>query len=139
MLCLSFGCSPPPQHAQWISRTDLQRKLNCCHTKIAVVTKTTPPSQSILTPGQPVLALNLQCEARIAQSEVCWGVRWRGVVDGPCSTGSDGRKQVCKCVGLAVLRGAALWIQPSSEPPVDGIFPLELTWFLTPFPTNSFR
>ena len=26
-----------------------------------------------------------------------------------------------------------------SEPPVQGIFPLELTWFLTPFPKASFR
>ena len=27
-------------------------------------------------------------------------------------------------------------VPPSSEPPVEGIFPLELTWVLTPFPTT---
>ena len=42
------------------------------------------------------------------------------------------------CVGLAVLPDAASRVWTSSEPPVDGIFPLELTLFLTPFPQNSF-
>ena len=28
-------------------------------------------------------------------------------------------------------------VQPSSVPPEEGIFPLELTWVLTPFPKNS--
>ena len=32
---------------------------------------------------------------------------------------------------------AALQVQPSSEPPVEGIFPLELSWVLAPFPKNS--
>ena len=32
-----------------------------------------------------------------------------------------------------VLRCAASRVPPSSEPPVEGIFPLELTWVLTPF------
>ena len=40
-------------------------------------------------------------------------------------------------VGLAVPRNAAPQVWHSSEPAVEGIFPLELTWFLTPFPQNS--
>ena len=46
-----------------------------------------------------------------------------------------------QCVGLTVLLDAALWVQSSSEKgffPVEGIFPLEFTWVLTPFPKNSF-
>ena len=46
---------------------------------------------------------------------------------------------VVQCVGLAVLRNASLPVRPSSELPVEGIFPLELTWFLTPFPPKLFR
>ena len=42
------------------------------------------------------------------------------------------------CVGLAILCDTVLWVQTSSEPLVEGIFPLELTWFLAPFPPNSF-
>ena len=38
------------------------------------------------------------------------------------------------CVGFAVLHNAALRVQPSTEPPVEQIFPLELAWVLTPFP-----
>ena len=30
------------------------------------------------------------------------------------------------------------WVRSFSEPPVGGIFPLELTWVLTPFPKNYF-
>ena len=33
----------------------------------------------------------------------------------------------------SVLRDVASRIPPFSEPPVDAIFPLELTWVLTPF------
>ena len=35
---------------------------------------------------------------------------------------------------LGVLRDAASRVQPSSEPRVDGIFPLELAWVLTSIP-----
>ena len=42
------------------------------------------------------------------------------------------------CVGLAVLHDAAAWVRSSSEPLVEGIFPLELTWVLTPSPKNYF-
>ena len=34
------------------------------------------------------------------------------------------------------MRDAASRLPPSSEPPVEGIFPLELTWLLTPFPES---
>ena len=34
------------------------------------------------------------------------------------------------CVGLTVLRDAAARVQSCSEPPVEGIFPLELVWVL---------
>ena len=42
-----------------------------------------------------------------------------------------------QCVGLAVLLDAESWVLYSSEEnffPVEGIFPLELTWVLTQFP-----
>ena len=45
-------------------------------------------------------------------------------------------------VGFVVLFDAASWVRSSSGEmffsPVKGIFPLELTWVLTPFPQNSF-
>ena len=41
--------------------------------------------------------------------------------------------------GLAVLHDAASQIWFSAEHPVEGIFPLVLTWVLTPFPKNSFE
>ena len=40
------------------------------------------------------------------------------------------------CVGLAVLRDAVSQVWPSSEPLVEGIFPLELTWVLTLSPNT---
>ena len=45
-----------------------------------------------------------------------------------------GRNSCVGSVGLAALRDAASRVCPSSEPPVDGVFPLEFTWVLTPFP-----
>ena len=39
---------------------------------------------------------------------------------------------------LYVLRDEALWVRSSSGLPAEGIFPLEITWALTPFPQNSF-
>ena len=36
------------------------------------------------------------------------------------------------------LGSLACVVRTSSEPPVEGIFHLELTWVLTPFPQNSF-
>ena len=43
------------------------------------------------------------------------------------------------CVGLAVLLAAASCVRSSSEEnfPVEGIFPMELTWVLTLFPEDS--
>ena len=41
------------------------------------------------------------------------------------------------CVGLAVLCDAALRVQSSSEPLVEGFFPLELTWVLFPLPRKK--
>ena len=38
------------------------------------------------------------------------------------------------CVELTVLRDAVSQVCTSSEPPVEGIFPSELSWVLTPFP-----
>ena len=35
---------------------------------------------------------------------------------------------------MCVLSDAVSQIQPSSEPPEEGICPFELTWVLTPFP-----
>ena len=44
------------------------------------------------------------------------------------------------CVGLAVMLDAASWVQSwDIFFLVERIFPLELTWVLTPFPQNSFR
>ena len=45
-------------------------------------------------------------------------------------------------VGLAVLLDAASWRIVVYEEiffPVEGIFPLELTWVLSPFPKKLFR
>ena len=39
-----------------------------------------------------------------------------------------------QCIGLAVLPDAVLPVWASSEPLVEGIFPLELTWVLNPLP-----
>ena len=36
-------------------------------------------------------------------------------------------------------RYAASRVRPSPEPPVEGIFPLELTWALIPFPKTRMR
>ena len=41
-------------------------------------------------------------------------------------------------IAQLVVCDAALRVLTSSEPPMEGIFPLELTWFLTPFTKNSF-
>ena len=38
------------------------------------------------------------------------------------------------CGARCVLCGAASWVRPSSEPPVEGIFSLELTRVQIPFP-----
>ena len=54
-----------------------------------------------------------------------------------CSGIGGGDSSVGSVLGLAVLRDAALWVQPSSEPPVEGIFPLELLWVLTPCPLKK--
>ena len=60
------------------------------------------------------------------------------MVAGGGGGGGGGGSSVGKCVGFAGLCNAASRVRPSSEPPVEGIFPLELTWVLTPFPPNSF-
>ena len=46
-----------------------------------------------------------------------------------------------QCVALAVLLNVVSWVRSSLGKVflVEGIFPLELTWALTPFPKNSFR
>ena len=51
-----------------------------------------------------------------------------------------GRDSSVGVLGLlsCMLRDAALWVWSCSELLVEGIFPLELTWVLTPFPKNSF-
>ena len=59
----------------------------------------------------PPLLYDMWCGAGIAQSVVCWA----------------------RCPAWCALR---VWF--SSELPVGGIFPLELTWVLTPFPKNFF-
>ena len=46
-----------------------------------------------------------------------------------------GRNSSVGCV-FAVLHDAAAQVRFSSKPPVEGIFPLELTWVLTLFPKN---
>ena len=42
-----------------------------------------------------------------------------------------------QCAGLADLRDSASRVRPSSESPAEGIFPLEFTWVLSPFPKKN--
>ena len=47
-------------------------------------------------------------------------------------------QSVVQCVELDVLRDVASRVRSSSEPPVERIFPLELTWAPDSIPPNSF-
>ena len=56
-----LGCLTSQQHAS-VSRTDLHN-FTCCHTEIEVSDQTFYLTHSILTPGRPVPALTLLCQA----------------------------------------------------------------------------
>ena len=63
-LLVFVDCLTSQQHASVSQGRICSDKCTCCHTETRVAIKlSTSPSHSILTPGQPVPALTLQCRA----------------------------------------------------------------------------
>ena len=63
-VCLLDGCLTPQQHANVSQGQICTDNYMCCYTEIEVADQTfTSPNHSILTPGRPVPALTLSCQA----------------------------------------------------------------------------
>ena len=75
----------------------------------------------------------------LSPGEGGWGFKLAQVSTAAVSNAATGRNSslvVCWLL-LAVLLDSASWVRSSSEEnffPVEGIFPLQLIWVLTPFP-----
>ena len=63
--CLLVGCLTSQQHASVSQGQICTDNFTCCHTEIEKlqVKLSTSPSHTILTPGRPVPALTLYCQA----------------------------------------------------------------------------
>ena len=63
-VCLLADCLTSQQHASVSQGRICTHNFTCCHTEIEFADQTsTSPSHSIMTPGRPVPALTLQCQA----------------------------------------------------------------------------
>ena len=62
-VCLLVTCLTSQQRASVSQGRICTDNFMCCHTEIEVADLSTSPSHSILTPGRPVPALTLSCQA----------------------------------------------------------------------------
>ena len=60
---LFVGCLTSQQHARVSQGRICTDSFTCCHTEKLQIQLSTSPSHSVLTPGRPVPALTLQCQA----------------------------------------------------------------------------
>ena len=81
--------------------------------------------RSCTSHGHMVMLIDVYYEVCITEPGRGWG---RGGCNSPVSS----------VLGLLFCLMQHCGFDPPWSLPIEGIFPLELTWVLTPFPTNSF-